>query len=336
MIPEVKPIAKLCVVWGNCTPKCRLQFFATLITIIGDSFVEILSLASLIPFPSVLSDPNRFWESSTVRSYAVWFGVHSAMQAIPVVCISFGIVTLISAVSRTLTIGVNSRFTMGLGADLSRLVFERTLRQPYGMHSMQNSGVVIASVTQNVGAFVGGILSPSVQLMISGLTVVGILITLLIINWWIALTAVFVFGGAYAGLISFKHARYHRNSTIVVDAQGQSVNSLQEGLGTNRAVIIDNNQSYHSCAYADVDCRARRAQNNSSILSAKPRYIIEAVGMLMMWIVAYVLSRGASPIAWASKGMVQAVERSVSASRRQSSLRMTESVHRERLTIRHG
>ena len=294
MITEMTAIGKLRIIWGNCNPKRRLQFFATLITIIGNSFVEILSLASLIPFLSVLSDPSRFWESATVRSYAAWFGVHSAMQAIPAVCISFGIITVISSASRTLTIVINSHFTLGLGADLSRLVFERTVRQPYSVHSMQNSAVVIANVTQNVGAFVGGILMPSVQLMTSILTVVGILFTLFIVNWWVALIAIVVFGGAYTGIIRFTRSRYHRNSTIIVNSQDEIVKSLQEGLGAIRDVIIDNNQDYYARIYSKADLRSRHAQNSSYILSATPRYILEGVGMLMICIVAFVLSRGES------------------------------------------
>jgi ABC-type multidrug transport system fused ATPase/permease subunit len=294
MISKSTALSKLRVIWGNCTPKRRFQFFATLVAIVGNSLVEILSLASLIPFLSVLSDPNRFWESATVRSYAAWFSVDSAAQAIPVVCIAFGIVTVVSAASRTMTIVVNSRFTMGLGSDLSRLVFERTLRQPYAVHSMQNSAEVIANVTQNVGAFVGGILTPSVQLMTSSLTVVGILVTLLLVNWWVALTAIVVFGGSYAGIIRFTRMSYQRNSTIVVSSQDDIVKSLQEGLGAIRDVIIDNNQDYYTRTYAAADWRSRSAQNNSYILSSTPRYILEALGMLMICIVAFVLSRGES------------------------------------------
>jgi ABC-type multidrug transport system fused ATPase/permease subunit len=294
MIPESTTLSKLRIVWGNCTPKRRMQFFVTLIAIVVNSFVEIISLASLIPFLSVLSDPNRFWESATVRFYGSLFGIHSAMQSIPVVCIAFGIVTVVSAASRTLTIIINSRFTMGLGSDLSRLVFERTLRQPYAVQSTQNSSVVISNVTQNVATFVNGILSPSVQLITSSLTVVGILVTLFIVNWWVALTAIIVFGGAYTSMIRFTRRRYQRNSEVIVVSQDDIIKSLQEGLGAVRDVIIDNNQDYYSRTYAAADWRSRRAQNNSYILSATPRYILEAVGMLMICIVAFVLSRGES------------------------------------------
>ena len=70
-----------------------------------------------------------------------------------------------------------------------------------------------------------------------------------------------------------------------------------------------------------------------------PRFIIVAASCAVMvsrlghaqfdhyWV------RGASTIAWASVGMVLAIERSASASRRQTSVRMTESVQSERLTV---
>jgi O-antigen ligase len=77
----------------------------------------------------------------------------------------------------------------------------------------------------------------------------------------------------------------------------------------------------------------------SRIPRSDPRFIIVAASCAVMvsrlghaqfdhyWV------RGASTIAWASVGMVLAIERSVSASRRRASLRVSESVQSERLTV---
>jgi ABC-type multidrug transport system fused ATPase/permease subunit len=296
MKSETAIVTKSVVIWSNCTPKRRIQFVTSLLAIVGNSFVEIASLASLIPFLSVLSDPNRFWENGTARFYAGLVGVNSASEAVPMVCIVFGVITVLSAASRTANVLLNSHFTMCLGSDLSQLVFERTLRQPYHVHAKQNSSVVISNVTQNIGAFVGGVLSPSIQLLTSTLTVVGILTTLFIINWWVALTAVVVFGGAYAGIVKVTRSRFHRNSQRVVAAQDDLIRSLQEGLGAIRDVIIDGNYGYYLRAYVSADWRSRKAQTNSFILSATPRYLMEASGMLMICVIAFVLSRGESKL----------------------------------------
>ena len=276
--------------------KRKLQFVLTLLSILTNALFEIISLAAVVPFLSVLSSPQTFMESSTARKFAPMVGVADAAQAVALVCITFAIITVISAAIRTVTIIVNSKFTLALGADLSRTVFERTLHQPYSSHAKQNSAAVIANVTQNVSAFVNGILTPSVQFLTSSLTVIGILITLVIINWWVALTASVVFGGAYFGIVRMNRSRYARNSTIVVAAQDDIVKALQEGLGAIRDVIIDGNQEFYSRTYSVADRRTRNAQNDSYIRSATPKYILEAVGMLMICTVAFVLSKGESKL----------------------------------------
>jgi ABC-type multidrug transport system fused ATPase/permease subunit len=274
----------------------KIQFVLTLISIFTNSLFEIISLAAVVPFLSVLSSPQTFMENSSVRRFAPMLGVNDASEAVAIICISFGIVTVVSAAVRTFTVIVNSKFTLALGADLSRTVFERTLHQPYSSHAKQNSAAVIANVTQNVNAFVNGILNPGVQFLTSSLTVFGILMTLLLINWWVALTASVVFGGAYFGILCINRSRYTRNSSIVVAAQDDIVKALQEGLGAIRDVIIDGNQEFYAKTYSAADRRSRNAQNDSYIRSATPKYILEAIGMLMICTVAFVLSKGESKL----------------------------------------
>jgi ABC-type multidrug transport system fused ATPase/permease subunit len=287
---------KLSTVRRVVSRRRKIQFVLTLISIFTNSLFEILSLAAIVPFLSVLSSPQTFMESSSVRRFAPMLGVSDSADAVASVCVAFAIITVISSAVRTITVIVNSKFTLALGSDLSCIVFERTLHQPYAAHAKQNSAAVIANVTQNVGAFVHGILGPSVQFMTSSLTVVGILATLFFINWWVALTASVVFGGAYFGIVRLNKPRYARNSSVVVGAQDHIVKALQEGLGAIRDVTIDGNQDFYAHIYSVADRKSRSAQNDSYIRSATPKYILEAVGMLMICTVAFVLSNGDSKL----------------------------------------
>jgi ABC-type multidrug transport system fused ATPase/permease subunit len=287
---------KLSAVRKVVSRRRKIQFVLTLISIFTNSLFEIISLAAVVPFLSVLSSPQTFMESSSVRRFAPMLGVNDASEAVGLVCIGFATTTVISAAVRTITVIVNSKFTLALGSDLSRTVFERTLHQPYSSHAKQNSAAVIANVTQNVSAFVNGILNPSVQFLTSSLTVFGILTTLFIINWWVALTTSAVFGGAYFGIVRINRSRYARNSSIVVAAQDDIVKALQEGLGAIRDVIIDGNQEFYARTYSTADRRLRNASNDSHIRSATPKHILEAIGMLMICTVAFVLSKGESKL----------------------------------------
>jgi ABC-type multidrug transport system fused ATPase/permease subunit len=274
----------------------KAQFFVTLVSILLNAVFEMVALVAVVPFLSVLSSPQAFIQSGAGQSLSRIFELSDASQAVSLICIAFACITVVSAAMRTFTIVLNSKFTLALGADLSRIVFERTLHQPYSSHAKQNSAAVIANVTQNVASFVSGILGPSVQFLTSSLTVVGILVTLFLINWWVALTASIVFGGAYFGIVRINKPRYARNSSIVVCAQDHIVKALQEGLGAIRDVTIDGNQEFYAHIYSVADRSSRNAQNDSYIRSATPKYVLEAIGMLMICTVAFVLSKGESKL----------------------------------------
>ena len=292
----ITPLVKLTEVRKVISRKRQIQFAVTLACIVSSSLFEIISLAAVVPFLSVLSSPQTFMASSTARKVTPLLGITDAEQAVALVCISFAIITVISAVLRTGTVVVNSKFTLALGADLSRIIFERTLHQPYSSHAKQNSAAVIANVTQNVGAFLGSILSPSVQFLTSSLTVIGIFTTLFVINWWVAMIACVIFGGAYFGIVRINRSRYALNSSIIVAAQDDIVKALQEGLGAVRDVIIDGSQAYYARTYSVADRNSRTAGHDSHIRSTTPKYILEAVAMLMICAVAFVLSNGESKL----------------------------------------
>lgn len=276
--------------------KRKIQLGISLVAILSNAIIEIVALMTLVPFLSVLSSPHAFVQSSTARRLAPIFGVIDASQAISIVCGTFAGVTIMSAAIRTFTIMVTSKFTLSFGTDLSRVVFERTLHQPYHLHAKQNSAAVMANVTQNVGAFVNGIVNPTMQLLTSTLTVVCIITTLFLINWWVALTSSIVFGGAYFALISLNRVRNLRNGKVIVGAQDNIVKALQEGLGAIRDVIIDGNQNFYVKVYATADYRLQQAHTDNFIRSSSPKFILEAVGMFMICIVALLLSTGDSKL----------------------------------------
>jgi ATP-binding cassette subfamily B protein len=271
--------------------KRKVQFVLTIVFIVTSALFEVLSLASVVPFLSILSSPQSFMETNAVSRFAPTLGIKDAPQAVATACIAFALITVISAVTRTITIIANSRFTLALGADLSRIVFERTLHQPYATHSKQNSAALITNVIQNVSAFVNGILTPSVQLLTSTLTVFGIVITLFVVNWWVALASFMIFGGSYFAIVLMNKASYSRNSELVVKLHVTIIKALQEGLGAIRDVIIDGNHTFYVQAYSFADKRSRVAQNDNYIRSMIPKYVLESIGMVLICTFSYVLSR---------------------------------------------
>jgi len=67
----------------------------------------------------------------------------------------------------------------------------------------------------------------------------------------------------------------------------QIYKSLQEGLGGIREVILDGSQKYYLDLYKVADLPYRKALADNVYLSAQPRFLMEALGMTLLAVIAF-------------------------------------------------
>ncbi|WP_186480430.1 ABC transporter ATP-binding protein [Synechococcus sp. NOUM97013] len=256
---------------------------------VASGLAEVGSLAAAVPFLAVLSDPEQLWQQPVVRSLSIGLGLESAQALLLPITLGFGIAAILAAAIRLVNVWINGRLAAAIGSDLSCEAYKRTLYQPYEVHMKRNSSEVITSITTQIGQTVRSIKS-TLQLATSALVALAILVALLAVDWSVACTAISVFGLAY-GLLSFKiRRRLVANNHLVVTASAEQLKALQEGLGAIRDVLLDGSQSTFLDIYqrADRPMRLRIAQN--TFLGVFPRYAFEALGLLLIALLALLLS----------------------------------------------
>ena len=164
------------------------------------------------------------------------------------------------------------------------------------MHVSRNSSEVISGITNKVNGVVFGVLLPSLTLVSSTFLLVAIMLALIIINPIVATVAAVGFGASYALITWVSRRRLHRNSQSIAYEQTQVVKALQEGLGGIRDVLLDGTQPVYCDIYRKADYPLRQAQGNNAFIGQSPRYIMEALGMVLIAALAYALSRQAEGI----------------------------------------
>src|SRR5690606_8965173 len=80
--------------------------------------------------------------------------------------------------------------------------------------------------------------------------------------------------------------RLKRNSGVISRAQGRRVKSMQEGLGGIRDVLIDHSQPVFIEDYERAEAGFRDARTKNAFLANAPRYVVEAVGMILIVLLA--------------------------------------------------
>jgi len=191
----------------------------------------------------------------------------------------------------------STRLSFATGADLSMSIYRRTLYQPYEIHVARNSSGVINGIWSKVKGVIGGVIVPVLTLISASIMLIVILIAMLSVEPLIALATFGGFGLIYVSIIRITRIKKIRNSKAMAHESTQVVKSLQEGLGGIRDVLIDGSQEAYCHIYRKADLPLRRAQGSIHIIANSPRFGMEALGMLLIAVLAYTLAQEADGVA---------------------------------------
>ena len=275
-------------IWHHLSLRRRFQMSLLLLVMLSSGCAELLSLGAIIPFLSVLSDPETLWDQQFVQTFVGWFGLTQASQLILPASLLFSAAAVLAALIRLINLWLNGRLSAAVGSDLSCEAYRRTLLQPYSVHLQRNSSEVITAITRQINLTVVAV-SSLLQLITSVVVAAGLLTGLLLINAPVALSAAAIFGGAYGLVIIASRRELSRNSRRIADVTTQQVKAVQEGLGAIRDVLLDCNQSSYLNIYRSADRTQRQLLAKNSFLSIFPRYAFEALGMVLIAVLGGVL-----------------------------------------------
>jgi ABC-type multidrug transport system fused ATPase/permease subunit len=276
--------------WLHISPGHRRKFALLLILMILASFAEILSIGAVLPFLSILTEPAKVFAHPIAQPIIKALALTEPRQLLLYLTIVFGMAALIAGMMRLTLLWASTRLSYAVGADLSASIYRRTLYQPYAVHLARNSSEVIDGISAKTGNAIY-VINMVLNLLSSSVMLIAILIALLSVEPFISLVAFCGFGLIYALIIKLTRKRLTSNSLISGRESTKVIKILQEGLGGIRDVLIDGNQETYCQIYRSADQPMRRAQGNNLFISSSPRYGMEALGMLLIAVLAYTLSQ---------------------------------------------
>ena len=282
--------------WHHINPRRRMQFGLLLVLMVLASFAEVLSIGAVLPFLAILTDPARIFAHPSAQPIIQILGFKESRQLLLPLTMAFGFAALFAGIMRLLLLWASTRLSYAAGADLSISIYRRTLYQPYAVHVARNSSEIIDGISSKTASAVY-VINMVINIISSGIMLFTILIALLSVDTVIAVAAFGGFGLIYGCIIWLTRKRLLINSQIVARASTSVIKSLQEGLGGIRDVLIDGSQAAYCQIYRNADQPLRRAQGNNSFINYGPRYATEALGMLLIAMLAFTLAQDVNGIA---------------------------------------
>jgi len=251
------------------------------------SLAEVASIGAVIPFLGVLMAPEHVFLHPMAQPLVISLGLTEPSKLITPLTILFILSGLFSGAMRLVLLWTQTRIGFALGADFSSEIFQRTLFQPYCVHVSRNSSQVISAISIKTDIVINNYLLPILFIISSIFILVTVLGVLIAINPIIAMTTFGGFGALYFFITFITKKWLVRDSQNISKKSDQVIRALQEGLGGIRDILINGTQATYCKVYSKADLSLRKSQANIQIIAGAPRFIIEALGIAFIALIAY-------------------------------------------------
>jgi ABC-type multidrug transport system fused ATPase/permease subunit len=277
--------------WQQLSRRRRCQFLLLMGVMVVNALVQVVSLGAVVPFIGVLVSPEIVLNHPIVADVALTWGITSGDQLVLPLTVAFTAAALIAGAIQILLLWASTRLAVVSGSELSIEVYRRTLFQPYSVHVARNSSEVISGISAKINAVVLGVVFPLLTFGSAITLLLAIMGTLIAIDPTVATIAAVGFGSSYALVSWMSHRQLHRNSQRIAVEQSQVIKALQEGLGGIRDVLLDGTQPLYCDIYRKADMPLRLAMGNNNFIAGSPRPAMEALGVVLIAVLAYAISR---------------------------------------------
>jgi ATP-binding cassette, subfamily B, bacterial PglK len=285
------------ILWCELSNRRQIQLILMFVLMIISAVLEVVNLGAVLPFLGILSSPDTVFTHPMMQQSINYFQIETPEQLILPLTFLFISVVLISGMIRVLYLYVSTRLSIAIGSEFSLKIYKNILNQPYETHASRNSSEIIDGVVNKANVSISSAVLNSLSLVSSIVISLAILGTILIVDTGIAIKTFLAFGIIYACILYFTRKHVSKNSKLVADESIRTIKLLQEGLGGIRDIILDGNHYYYSELYSKANTSLRRAQGTIKIIGGMPRYLLETLGMVMMALLVFMLSKADGNIA---------------------------------------
>ena len=244
----------------------------------------------MVPFLASLADPERLLTNKYFYFIASSFGISTGLEISYFFTATFLILAIIATLVRIGNLRMNSFISSSVGSDISRDIFTRTMYQPLIVHYQNNSSQLTSAISIHINILVNNIFRSILEGFNSAIIIISVSFTLLFIDAKIAIISGVLISGFYLMVITATRKKLIRISKKTPILQEKLLQTLNEGLGSIREVLLDGNQPMLINTYSGIDRPLRTNMAEATVLKQQPAFFIELLGIILVSGIALVIT----------------------------------------------
>jgi ABC-type bacteriocin/lantibiotic exporter with double-glycine peptidase domain len=259
------------------------------------ALVDMIGVASIMPFVAVLTSPNLVETNSLLNivfQFSNSFGVKNTQQFLFALGVLVFVILFFSLFLKSFIVYAQARFISMCEYSISKLVLERYLHQPYSWFLNRHSAEIGKTILSEVANVVSGGLGQFIDIVTKGLVAIAIIILLILVDPKLALIVSLIIVGAYGILIYFLRVYIFRIGKQNLKDNELRFISISEAFGAVKEIKVGGLEQHYIKKFSDPARSLAQKKATTLVLKQLPRFILEAIafgGILI--IILYMMSQ---------------------------------------------
>lgn len=241
------------------------------------ALAEILSVASIIPFMSMVGDMSQLKKGTIIFQIYQISGINSDKEFVYLLGVGVLVMLLISATISMFTVWRLSMFGNKVGSEIADRLYSHYLGLDWLFHTSCSSAKLTKKIAIETQRVTKSIISPLLQM--NAKVVLGLLmgITIFAYDPIVAIIGLVVFGIAYFTLYRIVRFRLQSNGRAISEVNEQRFRLMNEGFGGIKDILLLGRDKNFIKRFSKTGHTLAYTQGNNSALTQVPRYFIELI-----------------------------------------------------------
>lgn len=275
--------------WTSIEKERKKSLLKILFLMIFTSFFDVISIGAILPFLSVLTNPDILKNNEVFQYLEKLFSLQISNVTLAVTFL-FCLSAVIAGLMRLLLLRRITKISYDIGMDFDIKIYNNAIYQPYCVHLLKNSNELINAISRQTTDAISIVLA-CLNFVAAGIIFFVIMSSLIILSSSVTIYVFLMIGGVYFFIIKVTKVTMEKNSAVISRDSALLIKYLQEGMGGIRDIILDGVQNLFSSMYSRADIDLRKAQALNQFIGGAPRYLIEIIGMLVVAILGYYVTQ---------------------------------------------
>ena len=266
----------------------RKRAFLLLIMILFMALIDLLGIASIVPFIAILTNPELI-ETNVYLSKAYQIGtnigIYTKHNFLIAVGIAVFLLLIFSLTFKALTTYFQTRFIKMCEYNVSKRLLECYLNQPYSWFLNRNSANLGKTILSEVSNVIGKGLNPMMSLITSLVITLSLFFLLIFVDIKLTLLAILTMTIFYGLVYTFNRNLMNRIGKEVFKANEERFKILNEAFGGSKEVKVGGLEKAYINQFSKPANSIAKNSALTEIIAQIPRFSLEAIafgGMILI------------------------------------------------------